>query len=745
MIDVDKLSIKTKITLFNKLYEDITGLGIGGDTELAHVNPWEATLLQSVGGAGTVNRVTGLRQYMGGGSSSPPPQQTQTKQVPLYAPQQVEYIEDIFGKTKELYDQRTEEGFQPFPGQQLAGFNPQEEESFTGMSALARGTFPADDFNRARQASIGAGAPITQAEIARQMSPYQQGVTDITKRQAVENYQRGPMAALRGAAVDAGGLRGSRRFIEEAEGQRNLGRRLDNIQSIGLQNSFLNAQTQAAQERGRLAGLASQLPGIGTAQYQQQFGQLGQLGGVGEAYRGQEQAAINLAQNQFQQERAFPEETLANYLRFINNAPAPSGFQRTTTEPGVRGPSALTQTAGLMSGIGALAGGFGGTGGWFGAEGGRVPAVSGPYSGLSGTVRRNRGGQVVRMAGGSAYPKSQIGLTRSPFDRAVQDPSYGAGSPLQDMARLYVDLVKAGDTERAARVREQGENLPRKQYAANLPAQGLSPTGIELKGSEDPFAIRRWLGIVDPPEAADAGVGLSLMPTATDLGLTELVDGPVAPPKPDPAPDEDAPDPADKPDPEPKAVPELDDSMTWAERLQLAAALFEAGTVPDEGFGTLANLASFGAKAAKGAAGPLSTRDKRLATKALQDKKDTAAAALFGLKERQVKAAEVTAASKWLDAVSDNKDGYYPLVAGDIAGAALAIKAAGGPDDASPDAVGLIAQYAKQKQIPAAQAYAILIGTGRISVDKGWIFGDELILNPNPSPPAGVSFTVKTP
>ena len=34
-----------------------------GDTELAHVNPEEAALLRSLGGSGTINPSTGLREY----------------------------------------------------------------------------------------------------------------------------------------------------------------------------------------------------------------------------------------------------------------------------------------------------------------------------------------------------------------------------------------------------------------------------------------------------------------------------------------------------------------------------------------------------------------------------------------------------------------------------------------------------------------------------------------------------------
>jgi hypothetical protein len=37
--------------------------GVRGDTELAHVNPWEEILLKALGGAGTVNPNTGLKQF----------------------------------------------------------------------------------------------------------------------------------------------------------------------------------------------------------------------------------------------------------------------------------------------------------------------------------------------------------------------------------------------------------------------------------------------------------------------------------------------------------------------------------------------------------------------------------------------------------------------------------------------------------------------------------------------------------
>jgi hypothetical protein len=327
----------------------------------------------------------------------PPPTQTTTRQVPEYAPEQREYVSDVFGKAQELYEQRTEEGFQPFPGQQLAPFAAQEQEAFSGIESLARGPGAAPAFEVARTAALGAAAPVTAAEIQQGMNPYQQAVTDIAKREAVRQYQRGPQAQLRTGAVEAGGLRGSRRFIEEAEGQRNLQRRLDDLQTMGGQQAFQQAMAEAAASRGRLANLAAQMPSIGTGAYQQRMAQFGQLGGVGEAQRAREQAAIDLAQTQFQREQMFPEETLATYLRFITNAPSPSGFQQTTQRPTVPGPSSLQQLAGL--GISGAAAGKA-----FGLfnRGGAV----GRQAGLSGVVRRANGGQIVRMDnGGSIFDR----------------------------------------------------------------------------------------------------------------------------------------------------------------------------------------------------------------------------------------------------------------------------------------------------------------------------------------------------
>ena len=50
----------------NCLLEQIKKKGRSGDTELAHVNPLEAMMLKKMGGSGSINPDTGLREYKGG-------------------------------------------------------------------------------------------------------------------------------------------------------------------------------------------------------------------------------------------------------------------------------------------------------------------------------------------------------------------------------------------------------------------------------------------------------------------------------------------------------------------------------------------------------------------------------------------------------------------------------------------------------------------------------------------------------
>ena len=87
-----------KIKLYNWLAKDLGKLGREGDTELAHVNPWEQKLLKAVGGSGTINPITKLKEFKGGGGGS---SQTTNQLDPNVVP----YVKDALSEQQKLYQQ----------------------------------------------------------------------------------------------------------------------------------------------------------------------------------------------------------------------------------------------------------------------------------------------------------------------------------------------------------------------------------------------------------------------------------------------------------------------------------------------------------------------------------------------------------------------------------------------------------------------------------------------------------------
>jgi hypothetical protein len=168
------------------------------------------------------------------------------------------------------------------------------------------------------------------------MSPYQQAVTDIQKREATrQSEMMGDKTA--DAAAMSGGLGGYREAILQAERERNLGQQLDDIQAKGSQAGFQSAQAQLAAERA--AGLDASRFGLqqftaeeqarqAEEQMQQQAFQVSEqarqrAAEMGMTARQQNQAARQ-AQEQYRQS-AFVKQNLSSSTRKV----CTNGFQLT--------------------------------------------------------------------------------------------------------------------------------------------------------------------------------------------------------------------------------------------------------------------------------------------------------------------------------------------------------------------------------------------------------------------------------
>ena len=174
---------------------------------------------------------------------------------------------------------------QPYTAGYQAGAGPQTYQAGTlGPSQYAAGQFDAGYDPSMRASGYTATAPTEQYQplgfeqnLQRFMSPYQQNVIDIQKREArrqsdITGEQIGSQAA------QAGGLGGYREAILQAERERNLGQQLGDIQAMGSQQAYQQAVQQIGAERAadlQAAQFGLQQFGLGeqAAQTQEQLAQ----------------------------------------------------------------------------------------------------------------------------------------------------------------------------------------------------------------------------------------------------------------------------------------------------------------------------------------------------------------------------------------------------------------------------------------------------------------------------------------
>lgn len=393
----------------------------------------------------------------GGGGGSQPQDVPKTLQP---------YVKDVLGKAKGLYG--SFQRFQGYPGERIVGFSPQEQAAMGGIEGLVgRGISATPGLTDAstyyapalgllgRSGALGARAveDIGAEEIMGRMSPYQQAVTDIAKRKAVEEGKQ-YMTELGGQAARTGGFGGSRQAILEGMAAGDLGQRLTDIQTTGSQAAYQDAVRAAEAQRARLSGGATQagalsqaFGGLGQQALGQGYREQGYLSGVGEQQRGMQQQRADLAYQQFVEEREFPSTQLQKYSSLIQGFP----FQFSQTP---QQPSSFQTAAGGIATLGGLGRGLG-----FFNKGGDIGK-----GGLSGVVK----GQVGSSVGG------------------LEDLS------LKEAYEQYLNLARQGKTfdrekEEARLKSEQGFKIA--QLGANILAADPSRGGLAAIGSVAPQAI----------------------------------------------------------------------------------------------------------------------------------------------------------------------------------------------------------------------------------------------------------------
>jgi len=329
MINIKKLNIQEKIKLFTELYKDIAGKGIGGDTELAHINKFESTLLKSVGGQGSINPTTGLKQYLGGGGGGGGGSGTQTT-IAREAP-------EVEARKLALYDQAAGLAAQPvnIPGIQVAGISPLEQAGITqaGQTGVGAGTVTSGI------GSIQTG--MQNPNIGQFLNPYQQYVTNEIGRQG--QMMQNQVGAN---AIQAGAFGGGREGVQQAELQGRTLSAMGQAQAQGFQTALGAAQTQRQQQ---LAG-GQMLGQLGAQQQAMSLADINTQMQAGAVQRGIGQRALD-AQRQTELQRAYEPYQRVEFMKGImTNLPTTQSSITATTSPGS---NPLAQAAG--AGLGAYA------------------------------------------------------------------------------------------------------------------------------------------------------------------------------------------------------------------------------------------------------------------------------------------------------------------------------------------------------------------------------------------------------
>ena len=317
-------------------------------------------------------------------------------------------LADLLKESKNIYEAKKAAGYQQFPGPQMAGFAPEELASMAGIAGLVGAG--QQYFTPATQLTAGLTERFTPDTAQQYMSPYQQAVIDVQKREAVRQSQR-PRQDIAAAAVQQGGYGGSREAILEAERQRNLQQQLGDIQTRGSQAAYetgLRAfESQKARERQAASGLQS----LGQTAPRQRLAELTALAGIGESQRGMTQQGLDLAYQQFQQQQQYPYELLGQYQSTLYGYPYQAYGQY--QPPQTTRPSTAQNLAGVLGAIGKV-GGSGGFG--FFNTGGRIAYKS--EGGLSGMIKELAEGSTVGSAEEETVPATS---TESEFLQALQN------------------------------------------------------------------------------------------------------------------------------------------------------------------------------------------------------------------------------------------------------------------------------------------------------------------------------------
>lgn len=245
--------------------------------------------------------------------------------------------------------------YQAYNNPRLANFSPETNTAFGMIENQAAAGTPGIDAAAATAGGISQyqARGIPETDLSPYMNKYVTNVLDAQKRRATQTFQE-QQAGRDAAAVAAGAFGGDRRFVQDSLATRDLNQQLQEMDATGLAAAF-DRGTSLFQndEENRRLGAALGLSGAQTQGALSQTGQDMKLGlaealsGVGAKKQQREQAGLDLAYQDFVNQRDYPKQQADFYRAMIAGTPVTPSNTSTTTTPA---PDFLSQLLGLAVG-----------------------------------------------------------------------------------------------------------------------------------------------------------------------------------------------------------------------------------------------------------------------------------------------------------------------------------------------------------------------------------------------------------
>lgn len=336
---------------------------------------------------------------MSGGGSSAPAQPSTTTQIQDIPAWEQGYVTDLLGQAQTIAAQP----YQQFPGQQVAGFTPDQTQAFSNIEnagntnqayqgaaagQAAAGANSANNIYGAGAGDINASTMAASPQgIQAYMSPYTNDVVNGIQNEANLNWNQNIMPGVNNEFVGSGQYGSGRNAQVLGQAAGNFQTGLSSNIANALQSGYTTAGNQAATEAGLLNSAGTSLGNLASTQTGQQLNSANTLGNLGsqaaatnltqnEALQatGQQQQQLNqtnlnTAQQNFENQVNYPAQQTEYLNQIIRGLPAPtattSGSQTTpaySVSPlsgiGGAGTTALALNGSSVGTLGAKTGGL---------------------------------------------------------------------------------------------------------------------------------------------------------------------------------------------------------------------------------------------------------------------------------------------------------------------------------------------------------------------------------------------------